>query len=73
LLYKQSNVEHESIVTGFRQKVYKYVQHSNTYKEKKKNIQKNIQKNPWESHVLSKALCASKKHAYTRALFSRAN
>jgi len=35
-LYKQSNVEHDSSVTGFRQKVYKYVQHSNTYKVKKK-------------------------------------
>ena len=35
-LYKQSNVEHDSSVTGFRQKVYTYLQHSNTYKVKKK-------------------------------------
>ena len=39
ILYEQSNVEHHSIVTGFRQKVYKYIQHSNTYEIKKKPIQ----------------------------------
>ena len=39
ILYEQSNVEHSSIVTGLRQKVYKYIQHSNTYEVKKKPIQ----------------------------------
>ena len=42
ILYEQSNVEHNSIVTGLRQKVYKYIQYSNTY-EVKKNPYKTIQ------------------------------